>query len=217
MCNVCVRKSAKHFCTQRVACMRARACVATSCMTFLKVWNRTPPRGVPPGGGPFSHFLQKSKPLRGQNSAATAAAAVFGLHHPVFALSTPETHFRTTFLRFRTTFLRFRQLFNKIFKNFYVLTLLFYKIIKKSGYPGGTFGGVPGVGLGGGSLTRVSGGVYGNTGFSISECGYIGIYLQPPGLGGSPVSIGRGGTPPIGPRTPSPLPPGVWGRFLSNS
>lgn len=157
MCNVCVRKSAKHFCTQRVACMRARACIATSCMTFLKVWNRTPPRGVPPGGSVFA-LSAKVKPLRGQNSAATAAAAVFGLHHPEFALSTPETHFRTTFLRFRTTFLRFRQLFNKIFKNFYVLTLLFYKIIKKSGYPGGYFRGVPGVGLGGGPWLGFPGG-----------------------------------------------------------
>lgn len=157
MCNVCVRKSAKHFCTQRVACMRARACVATSCMSFRKVRIRTPPGGTP-RGGPFSHFLQNSPPLRGQNSAATAAAAVFGLHHPVFALSTPETHFRTTFLRFHTTFLRFRQLFNKIFKNFYVLTLLFYKIIKKSGYPGGYFRGGPGGRFGGGPWLGFPGG-----------------------------------------------------------
>ena len=115
-------------------------------------------RGGTPRGGPFSHFLQNSPPLRGQNSAATAAAAVFGLHHPVFALSTPETHFRTTFLRFRTTFLRFRQLFNKIFKNFYVLTLLFYKIIKKSGYPGGYFRGGPGGRFGGGPWLGFPGG-----------------------------------------------------------
>lgn len=133
------------------SCMHARTRVRCNELhEFSESANSDTTGGVPPGGGPFSHFLQNSPPLRGQNSAATAAAAVFGLHHPVFALSTPETHFRTTFLRFRTTFLRFRQLFNKIFKNFYVLTLLFYKIIKKSGYPGGYFRGGPGGRFGGG-------------------------------------------------------------------
>lgn len=204
MCNVCVRKSAKHFCTQRVACMRARACVATSCMSFRKVRIRTPPGGYPPGGVRFRTFCKTHHPSAGRIPPPPPPPPFSDSTTPFSHFPPPKHTFAQLFYVFTQLFYVFDNFLTKFLKIFTFWHYFFIKLLKKVGIPGGTFGGVPGVGLGGVPDSGFRGGVWKHRFFNF----WVWVYRDlpsAPGFGGIPGFHWEGGYPPN--RSPDPLPP----------
>ena len=148
MCNVCVRKSAKHFCTQRVACTRTRV-RCNELHEFSESANSDTTGGHPPGGVRFRTFCKTHHPSAGRFPPPPPPPPFSHSTTPFSHFPPPKHTFAQLFYVFAQLFYVFDNFFTKFLKIFTFWHNFFKKLSKKVGIPGGTFGGVPGVGLGG--------------------------------------------------------------------